>query len=202
MHGLHGGVSTEEVAVPKVCNNDVVADPTSELFSAHGCSIPRQEQFLFSAQSNSDSVGPGLVRRAHKCNKGKSSLASRGRDLDLNSKLDDPFDLDNIILASSVLGKSKRKRFTADISNKFLNSEGDPGKRLRSLSFIPAEREIRPNANCDGDDGVSGATSVFDVEKEVEETIVVGESVVIVMDSFHNHVRKLVQGEMESSRFR
>ncbi|KAI3810397.1 hypothetical protein L1987_20009 [Smallanthus sonchifolius] len=41
---------------------------------------------------------------------------------------------------------------------------------------------------------------IFDLEKEVEETIRVGECVGIGMEGFENHVRNLIQGEMVSGR--
>ncbi|KAI3756560.1 hypothetical protein L1987_56381 [Smallanthus sonchifolius] len=91
----------------------------------------------------------------------------------------------------------ERKRFTTEFSNQFVQSDGDLGKRPRSATLSPAEVE-----STDRDDGVRAVPSVIDVEKEVEETIAVGEIVGIVMEGFQNQIRKLVQGEMGSSRSR
>ncbi|KAI3741853.1 hypothetical protein L1987_59531 [Smallanthus sonchifolius] len=199
-HGLHGGESSNEVRVPKGGNNDVVGDHIGEEITAHACSVPRSATYFFVAQKNPNLVGPDLVKRTQLKKSDKlPSVAHRSNGLDLNAKPDDPFDLENIILETSALGKTKRKRFTADFTNTFVVPEGEPGKRKRPPPISPGRQEIwnevRPVKVVEPKDAATDGA----VEREVEETIKVGESVGIVMDGFNNQVRKLVQGEKELS---
>ncbi|KAI3716610.1 hypothetical protein L1987_67600 [Smallanthus sonchifolius] len=199
-HGLHGGESSNEVRVPKGGNNDVVGDHIGEEITAHACSVPRSATYFFVAQKNPNLVGPDLVKRTQLKKSDKlPSVAHRSNGLDLNAKPDDPFDLENIILETSALGKTKRKRFTTDFTNTFVVPEGEPGKRKRPPPISPGRQEIwnevRPVKVVEPKDAATDGA----VEREVEETIKVGESVGIVMDGFNNQVRKLVQGEKELS---
>ncbi|KAI3762771.1 hypothetical protein L1987_53212 [Smallanthus sonchifolius] len=96
----------------------------------------------------------------------------------------------------------KRKRFTADFSNTFVATEGEPGKRKRHPPCSPVRRESGIEVRSVLDDEDKGATLDGEVEKKVEETIRVGQSVGIEMKGFNNQVRKMVQGEKEISSSR
>ncbi|KAI3773615.1 hypothetical protein L1987_48145 [Smallanthus sonchifolius] len=130
----------------------------------------------------------------------KACSVLRTSGLDLNAKPDDH--LDSIILETSSLRKSKRKRFTADFTNTFAVSDGEPGKRKRPPPMSPVRWETENEVRSGSADDAKGAPPDGDVEREVEETIRVGESVEIVMDGFNNQVRKMVQGEKELFRSR
>ncbi|KAI3819711.1 hypothetical protein L1987_13559 [Smallanthus sonchifolius] len=74
--------------------------------------------------------------------------------------------------------------------------------RKRPPPMSPVRRETENEVRSGSADDAKGAPPDGDVEREVEETIRVRESVGIVMDGFNNQVRKMVQGEKELFRSR
>ncbi|KAI3802644.1 hypothetical protein L1987_30784 [Smallanthus sonchifolius] len=95
-------------------------------------------------------------------------------------------------------------RYGVGMSMSYLNSGWEPGKRNRQVFEPSGQWEIEiDNFFGSGVEGKGGPLDGYgELEREVEETVKVGESVGIVMTGFNNQIRKMVQGEKEASSSR